>query len=278
MKDALIVSILSVIPRKRSARTMGWLARTRLSRAMMRLFVRAYGVDLDEAQGSLADYPTLEALFTRPLKEGCRVVEDAPEVLVSPVDGRCAAVGRSRDGVLELVHRRHLDLASLLDEDLVEDRDVIVLYLSPKDYHRVHVPREGVVTRYSYLPGTLWPVFPAALRRVKNLFSRNERVSVHFETDRGPLDVVLVGAFGVGRISLVLTDLLTNTGQGRQHVEVDPPHQLERGGELGAFHLGSTVVIATAPGRWRWTVRPGDPVRMGRPIGVAVAALEDHGA
>ena len=87
-----------------------------------------------------------------------------------------------------------------------------MLYLSPRDYHRVHVPREGSATAWRYIAGSLWPVFPAAVRRVDQLFARNERAIVTIETDQGPLQVVLGGAFGVGRITLQVCDLMTNTG------------------------------------------------------------------
>ncbi len=273
MKDALIVSALSVVPRKRGARVMGRVARSRVSRWLTGAFVKAYGVDLGEAEHDRAAYPTLEALFTRRLKPGCRPVDPDPAALVSPVDGRCAFVGPTTNGAIEVAPGRPLELAALLDEPIDGERDVVVLYLSPRDYHRVHVPREGRATRWRYVPGTLWPVFPAAVRRVTNLFARNERVTVRVETAQGPLDVVLVGAFGVGRITLSVCDLITNSGGARSHGALDDV-PLERGAELGVFHLGSTVVLVAEPGRWRFTVAPGEAVRVGARIGHAPPQLE----
>ncbi|MBN2800266.1 MAG: phosphatidylserine decarboxylase [Deltaproteobacteria bacterium] len=267
MKDALIVTALSVLPRKRGARAMGWGARTRVSRAVTRLFVRAYRIDLSEAEGTLADYPTLEALFTRTLKEGARAVDDSPGGVCSPVDGRVAALGRTRAGRLPLTDERALDLAALLGRELDGERDVIVLYLSPQDYHRVHVPVDGELVRWTYTPGTLWPVFPAALRRVDGLFSRNERVAVVLETPRGPVDAVLVGAFGVGRITLEGCELLTNAGQAGGTRDV-APRSVHRGDPLGVFHLGSTVILSLPPGVWDLGVAPGDKVRVGQRLGV----------
>jgi phosphatidylserine decarboxylase len=267
VKDALIVSLLSVAPRKTGARGMGWFARTKASRLLTRAFVAAYGVDLTEATGELADYPTLEDLFTRKLRPGARPVEAAADALVSPVDGTCAFAGRSAGGKIEVAPGRALDLAALLGRPIQGDLDVAVLYLSPRDYHRVHVPREGLARSWSYVPGTLWPVFPAAVRRVDNLFARNERLLVHVATDGGALDVVLVGAFGVGRISLELTDILTNTGGRATGEALEPPVPLARGALLGTFHLGSTVVLAAEPDRWAWTVAAGEPVRYGARIG-----------
>jgi len=268
MKDALIVSLLSVLPRNRGASWMGAAARTRTSAWLTGLFVRAYGVDLSEATGTLRDYATLEALFTRRLREGARPVVSAAGAIVSPVDGRVALVATSVDGAVEIAPGRLLRVDELLGEPVDGERDVVVLYLSPTDYHRVHVPREGLATRWSYVPGTLWPVFPAAVRKVDGLFARNERTIVHVDTDVGPLAVVLVGAFGVGRIEVVVTDLLTNTAARAPRAEpLDPPHRLERGADLGAFHLGSTVILVAPPGVWTWSCRQGEPVRMGAAIG-----------
>ena len=266
MKDALIVSLLSILPRNRSAKAMGWLARTGVSRLFTGLFVWAYGVDLQEATGTLDDYPTLEALFTRTLKLGARPIDPNPFTLVSPVDGRCAAVGRTTNGCIEVAPGRLLDIADLLGDPIEGEVDAVVLYLSPTDYHRVHTPREGRITAFEYTPGTLWPVFPAAVRRVDNLFSRNERMAVHLESDAGPIEVVLVGAFGVGRIELVCCPVQSNTDADAFSQSLSAPIDLTRGAELGTFHLGSTVVLVTPPGRWNWVINPGEPVRLGRAL------------
>jgi phosphatidylserine decarboxylase len=274
MKDALIVSALSLVPRRRGARAMGRVARSRASRWITAAFVKAYGVDLSEAEGELTDYPTLEALFTRTLRDGARPVDDAPEAIVSPVDGTCAWVGPTADGRIALAPGRTLDVGALVGHPLDGEADVVVLYLSPKDYHRVHVPREGEATSWHYVPGTLCPVFPAAVRRIDDLFARNERLVVRCETSEGDLEVVLVGAFGVGRITAAVTDLVTNTGGTAAGARLDPPHRLERAGWLGTFHLGSTVVLVAPPGRWQWSVEVGETVRVGRSIGRRPLRLE----
>lgn len=278
MRDALIVTALSVVPRNRGARAMGRFARSRVSRWLTGAFVRAYRVDLSEADGTLADYPTLEDLFTRRLRPGVRPIAADPEAIVSPVDGTCAFAGRSVGGEIPVAPDRTVRLADLLDEPVDGERDVWVLYLSPRDYHRVHVPREGTARSWRYVPGTLWPVFPAAVRRVRGLFARNERVAVRFDTDHGPLHVVLVGAFGVGRITLALCDLVTNSGGARAAAHLEPAPFLGRGDELGTFHLGSTVVLVGEPGRWRLAVEAGDPVRVGQRIGSGAPRLADREA
>jgi phosphatidylserine decarboxylase len=276
MKDALIVSALSLLPRKTVASGMGSFARSAASRWITRTFVSTYGVDLSEATGSLDDYDSLESLFTRTLKPGARPIADRPDALVSPVDGTVAAVGVTRAGKLELVPGRMLDVPELLGHAGRREWDTAVLYLSPTDYHRVHVPREGHAVDWSYLPGTLWPVFPAAVRKVDGLFSRNERFRVGLQTTDGPrVEVVLVGAFGVGRISVGLTDTLSNAGFEAAQGTLETPAPAERGDWLGTFHLGSTVILAAPPGSVRGDLQVGQKVKMGESIGGIAVGSQD---
>lgn len=266
MKDALIISVLSVLPRKRGARVMGWFARTRFSRLIVRGFVRAYGLNMEEAARPLAEYTTLHELFVRELKSGVRPIDERPHMLVSPVDGTVAAVGRSSDQRIALTPDRSLSLTELLQESPAGELDAIVLYLSPKDYHRVHAPSQGEVNKLSYLPGTLWPVFPAAVRRVEGLFSRNERAHLHLNTADGPIEVVMIGAFGVGRMTLTCSDLITNTGKEGFKKTLNDSFSVARGEHIGTFHLGSTVVLVTPRNQWVWDVEPGEPVKLGAAI------------
>lgn len=246
---------------------MGWFARSGISRLIVRVFVRVYGLNMDEATAPVESYNSLEDLFTRTVKEGARPIDPSPDALVSPVDARVAAVGISKDGRIPLSTDRHLDLSNLFETPLDEERDAIVLYLSPKDYHRVHVPREGQITHWAYIPGTLWPVFPAAVRRVKGLFSRNERALIRIQSDIGQIDVAMVGAFGVGRMTLACCDLITNTGGEASQQRLEAAVHCSAGDELGVFHLGSTVVLMTPKAQWKWCVKPGDVVQMGQAIG-----------
>jgi phosphatidylserine decarboxylase len=111
----------------------------------------------------------------------------------------------------------------------------------------------------------LWPVFPAATRKIDNLFARNERLVFELETERfGTIAEVMVGAFGVGRMSTLLDPIITNTGGAE--VALKPQATVERAGEIGRFEMGSTVILCLEPGRIEWTIKPGQPVRLGRPI------------
>lgn len=264
MRDPLVVAAFSLLPRSATSRWMGWFARTPVSRWIVRVFVAAYGVDLSEMAGTLADYPTLDAFFTRRLRPGARPVTAPEGGLASPVDGAVAFAGRTTEGRFELAPGRMAHVARILGEPVHGERDVAVLYLSPRDYHRVHSPVDGTVTAWRYVPGTLWPVFPAAVRAVEGLFGRNERVVAHIQASPAPVDVVMVGAFGVGRIEAVFTDLMSNTGGAACAGQT--AHGVTAGGDLGAFHLGSTVIVVAAPGTWRWEVAAGDVVRVGGPL------------
>jgi phosphatidylserine decarboxylase len=266
MKDALVVSLLSLLPRNRLARLMGVLARTGFSTWFTRLFVAFYKVNLDEAVTPESGFKSLEQLFTRALKPGLRPIDPDPTVMVSPVDGRVAAVGTTVDGKIAIAPGRMLDIAALLGRPLTEAQTVTVLYLSPQDYHRVHTPLQCNATHWSYRAGTLWPVFPGAVQRVNNLFSKNERMIFSLPNENGPLDLVMVGAFGVGRISSDLTPVISNTGTKSAEGLLAPPTPLAAGAELGKFHLGSTVVLISPKGRWNMTINVGDIVRLGYQI------------
>ena len=281
MKDALIVSLLSVIPKHRAAHGMGVLSRVSLPRPLHRLLVRwfvwKYKVDLSECQGTIEDFPNLARFFIRELKPGVRPTDAEPTAYVSPVDGHVHTFGVIEGGRFAQADGRFGTVANLLGGDRVGSNAIdparfeggayTVIYLSPQDYHRVHSPREGAIRRVRYLPGQLWPVFPAATRRVENLFDLNERMVFELETDAGTLIVAMIGAFGVGRMSSPHTDLISNTGSKPAEQTLD--RQVERAGELGRFEMGSTVVLLAEPGRLTWNsaVQAGAVTRLGRALG-----------
>ena len=271
MKDGLIISALSVLPRTFLSRTIGRAVRIDWPRWMHGLVCRVaqwtVGANLDECVGTYADYPTLNAFFVRPLKPGVRPVDPAPEALTSPVDAHVHDHGVTEDGRLPQSPELDYAVQDLLGGDTRYDRcQYIVLYLAPKDYHRVHSPREGNVVGYRYRAGDLWPVFPGALRR-RNVFANNERLVIRLGTDVGEIPVVMVGAFGVGQMTLSFADTVTNTGTAPEEHAFAEPVPVERADELGRFGLGSTVVMLLPPGTVGWTVQPGEDVKLGQRLG-----------
>jgi phosphatidylserine decarboxylase len=257
---------------------MGRLARVQapdpVLATLMRAYCRIYGVDLSECVVPPGGFSSFDEFFTRRLKPGARVIDMDPNTIVSPADGRVDDWGVIEPGAVFHVKGRAYDVAELLGDQTAGAELVggmfAVVYLSPRDYHRVHAPVTGRVTAIRHVPGTLFPVNAIGVMHVPKLLARNERVVVHQRSaEHGHVVSVLVGAVGVGRISLSFDDsVITNDGRaGGLRVYGEDPPTLERGEELGIFHLGSTVVLLVAKGAPRAFIpAPGDHVRMGGPL------------
>lgn len=212
-----------------------------------RIYARAYGVNLDEAEGGGA-YRSFDDFFTRRLRIGARVVEDAK--IVSPSDGKIVAAGNVADGATILVKGRGYDVAELIgsfeDARRYTDGEYVVVYLHPRDYHRVHAPVDGEVVEVRAIPGDLYPVNSIGERHVPGLFVRNQRVNIVIDTaELGRVSVVMVGATIVGRISVrAMEGPSVPVGN---HL-IQPVIAVCRGDEIGTFHLGSTVVMVLEKG------------------------------
>jgi phosphatidylserine decarboxylase len=238
-----------------------------------RAFARAVGANLEETELALDAYPSFGDFFARRLREGARVVDPTTSVITAPCDGVVAACGRAVDGVLVQAKGHTYTLGELLaDEDYARGfvgGEYATIYLSPRDYHRVHTPVAGSLVAYDYLPGALWPVNPRVASRRAGLFARNERVVIRMNSAAvGDVAVVMVGAAGVGNIALhhgPTSASLRSAGE-RRRVELRDI-TLARGDELGAFRLGSTVVLVFQPGTLALQLEQGQTVRFGEPIG-----------
>jgi phosphatidylserine decarboxylase len=212
------------------------------------VYASVYDVDMTEAAPQNGHYPTFDAFFTRGLRDGARAISD--DALVSPADGRLEATGVVDSGCRILVKGRPYDVAELIGDARDSKRFIggsfAVVYLSPRDYHRVHSPADGRVSLVRGIPGDLFPVNSIGERHIPRLFVRNNRVSIVIDTGGlGRIYVVMVGAVIVGRISVsVLPHPSVPPGD---HV-LDPPARVERGDEIGTFHLGSTAVLLVEPG------------------------------
>lgn len=269
---------LRVLPRKRLSRMLGRLADVPAPQPvldqMMRAYVRAYQVDMSEYVVPEAGFRTFDEFFTRRLRPGARTVDPDPAVLVSPADGRLEDTGPIDLGATCRVKGRLYEIGELLGETLDAARfdggTYWIIYLSPRDYHRVHAPVSGRVTALRHVGGTLYPVNSIGLTHVPRLFARNERVVVHQQSEiHGEVVSIMVGAIGVGRIEVSFDDLRTNVGKSRGGVRryENGEARLERGSELGVFHLGSTVMVMTRPQAGLRSLRqPGDTVRMGEAL------------
>lgn len=280
--DRLLAALQTVLPHHLLSRCAGALAGSRLAPVkapMIATFRRAYRVDLTEAaESDPGRYPSFNAFFTRALKPGARPVAPEADAVVSPADGAVNAAGTIAGDALLQAKGREYGLTELLGgspERAVpfEGGSFATVYLSPRDYHRVHMPLAGRLTETVHVPGRLFAVNRPAARAVPRLFARNERVAALFETGAGPMAVVLVGALLVGSIETVWAGRVTPPrGREVRSWVPDAEVRMAKGAELGRFAMGSTVIVLFAPGRVRWdeVLVPGAEVRMGRRIGALV--------
>lgn len=265
--------ILRVLPRTRITRVMGRLADypwpDRVGQAVVNLYCRAYRVDLDECRRA-SGFESFDAFFTRELRDGARPLPDDPGIVSSPADGRIDSIGPI-DGRAFHVKGRPYHVDELLGDEEEARRYAggagCVVYLSPRDYHRVHAPVAGDISVVRSMPGDYYPVNAIGVRHVHNLFVRNRRVAIAIDTPPesgfGRVTVVMVAAIVVGRITVTgIDERDVSFGAHR----MSPPVHVEHGDEVGIFHLGSTAVIFFEPGVVsRWLVKEG-PIRCGQPL------------
>ena len=274
--------ILHVLPRERITRLVGRVAMAHVPKFLLDpvlgVYSRAYAVNLDEAVVPPEGFASFNEFCTRRLREGVHVIDDRPDVIVSPADGRLDDDGPIDRDARFLVKGQTYDVATLLgsaeDAKTYEGGHYAVVYLSPRDYHCVHSPVAGTVRAVRHIPGSLYPVNELGVKHVPLLFARNERVVVSIDTeDFGTVAVVFVGAFVVGQIRLAF-DAPPRPPHGGEvaYRAYDPSTapRVERGSDLGAFLLGSTVVIVLPPaarGHWERAALPRPaPVRVGQAV------------
>ena len=289
MSERLAVALQYALPKRLLTQLAGKLAGLeggKATTAVIRWFAKRYGVNMAEAANAdPASYASFNQFFTRPLREGVRPIADAD--FVCPVDGAISQFGPIEFDQVFQAKGHFYSTTALVGGDRAlaarfENGDFATIYLSPRDYHRIHMPCAGRLTQMIHVPGELFSVNPATARGVPGLFARNERVVCVFEGEFGPFVMVLVGATIVGSMATVW------------HGVVNPPRRpdivkrgyaegevvLEKGVEMGRFLLGSTVVMLFPQDVLRfgsdWA--PGGPVRMGEPMPRAKSGAPSDGA
>lgn len=255
------------------ARRLAYSDHPRVSRWLIDTVVSRFGVDLGEAtQSDPAAYPTFNAFFTRELRPGVRVADPDPAALLMPADGRISQCGAIEGGRIFQAKGQSFTAAELLGDAVAaapyRDGLFATVYLSPRDYHRVHMPWGGRLMRTVHVPGRLFSVGPAAVAHVPRLFARNERLVCHFDTDFGPMAVVMVGALLVSGVETVWSGeeipgygrAITSKEYGRDKVV-----ELRRFEEMARFNYGSTVIVLLPPGVAELApgLLPEGPVRLG---------------
>ena len=278
LSERLSVLLQYLLPKQAltalAGRFAGWQGGSVTTAAIAR-FVRRYGVNMDEAANpDVGSYSSFNEFFTRPLKASARPLAQA--AFVSPVDGAISQCGPIEGDRIFQAKGHSYTTRALVggDAELAAQYaggEFATLYLSPRDYHRIHMPCAGRLTRMVHVPGDLFSVNPTTARGVPGLFARNERVVCVFEGEHGPFVMVLVGATIVGSMATVWHGVVNppRSGQLREWTYEMGNITLDKGEEMGRFLLGSTVVLLMPQGTWQlptdWT--PTRPIRMGEAMG-----------
>lgn len=277
---SLFILLQKIVPQHLLSRVVGKLAASRvLSRAFIRWFSARYEIDLSEAaESDLHAYPTFNAFFTRALRAGARPLADAEAAVLCPADGAISQLGDLSEAGLLQAKGAYYSAASLLgdaaDAQAFDGGSFATIYLSPRDYHRVHMPVAGRLLSTRYVPGDLFSVNQQTAEAIPSLFARNERLVCLFETAYGPMAIVLVGAMIVAGIETVWAGRACPS-RGRQmrvhdYSTVQPPIELAAGAELGRFYLGSTAIVLFGHGAMELngSLSAGSPVKMGQLLGL----------
>lgn len=286
MKDRLFILSQYLLPHHLLSRLIGCAAECRAVWFKSRLinwFAQQYQVNMSEAQvEDLNAYAHFNDFFTRALKDGARPLDSTPGAVLCPADGAVSQLGKIEQGRVFQAKGHSFSVIELLGGDSQRANpfmggDFATIYLSPKDYHRVHMPLTGTLREMVYVPGRLFSVNQTTAENVPELFARNERVVCLFDTERGPMAVVLVGAMIVASIETVWAGLVTPPKRELKTFKYDEaaraPITLEKGAELGRFKLGSTAIVLFGPEQVQWAeqLAANSAVQMGERLGAAKA-------
>lgn len=278
MSDSLTIFFQHLLPKQALTEFGAYVANAkagRITTGIIRWFVKKYGVNMNEALNSdIASYASFNEFFVRPLKPDARPIADAD--FICPVDGAISQFGPIKHDQIFQAKGHHFSTSDLVggDQQLAaqfENGQFANIYLSPKDYHRIHMPCNGRLTRMIYIPGDLFSVNPVTANGVPNLFARNERVVCVFESEHGPFVLILVGATIVGSMATVWHGIVNppRTKKVRVWDYQSQPIHLNQGEEMGRFLLGSTVVLLFPANALAFNPewQPGASVRLGEVMG-----------
>lgn len=264
-------------PKSAFSGIVGWGARRTLPRSLRapiyETFARVVGAELGEVELSLSQYGSLGAFFSRGLRPGARQLAGDENAWVAPCDGRVVEAESLGQKAVHAKGRGFSLGALLASESLAsafDGGDFVTIYLSPRDYHRVHAPIDCRLLAYHYVPGHLYPVAPFYVEHIDEIFSTNERVVLEFESDRaGTFALVMVGAAGVGNLRLTRPEFESRhlrQSAKMLSVRLDEPLEVQRGDELGAFELGSTVILCTGADAIDMCATVSEPIQFGETL------------
>ncbi|WP_415885622.1 archaetidylserine decarboxylase [Neptuniibacter sp. QD37_6] len=285
--DRLFILFQHVVPQHLLSRLVGKIADCQtpwVKNTFIKWFAKKYQINMTEAREEIpTNYPSFNSFFTRELKDGARTIDRDSANIASPADGAISQLGKIEHGRIFQAKGRGYGLATLLGGDQERAKDFIngefaTIYLSPRDYHRVHMPVKGTLTHTTYVPGDLFSVNQTTAEGVDQLFARNERLVAYFDTEYGPMAMVLVGAMIVAGIETVWSGQEAPALKRPVHTSFSPtspePITLEKGEEMGRFKLGSTVVLLFGKEQISWAedLIAESPVELGKMIAKKVEA------
>lgn len=278
--DTLRTLLQYLIPHHALSRFIYWVMRIRwpfFKNALINWFIKQYKVDMSQAENpDITRYPDFNHFFTRSLSAGARPIAQQKGAVISPVDGRISELGEIKADTIVQAKGYRYSIETLLGGDAEAAKrffngSFINIYLSPRDYHRIHMPVTGELQSMTYVPGRLFSVSPSAVRSIPQLFTRNERVVSLFDSELGYFAMVKVGALFVSSIDTVWHGAVTprkpRTLQRWDYQQGVQP-RLERGDEAARFNMGSTVILLFEPGKltWKADLCPHRPVQLGEII------------
>ena len=277
LKQQIFIRAQRAVPQHKLSRVIGKVAASEnplVKNAVITAFKAQYGIDMSIAeQGNALKFKSFNEFFTRSLKDGARAIDAGAGSIVSPADGAISQLGKIEAGDIFQAKGQSFSVEKLIaDPQLAEpfrNGEFATVYLSPKDYHRVHMPFAGTLTETLYVPGELFSVNQTTAENIPGLFARNERMVCLFDTELGRMAVVLVGAMIVAGIETVATGKVKPTGR----LELNQHNLfLEKGAELGRFYLGSTAVILFEENKIQWDAafKANSAVIMGEALGHAL--------
>lgn len=274
LKKQIFIQAQNVVPQHQLSRVVGKLAASEnplIKNVVISAFKAQYGIDMSIAEQTNAlKFKSFNDFFTRSLKNGVREIDADPQSIISPADGAISQIGPIESGDIFQAKGQKFTIDHLIaDPQLAapfKNGQFATVYLSPKDYHRVHMPFAGTLTETLYVPGELFSVNQTTAENIPGLFARNERMVCLFDTSVGRMAVVLVGAMIVAGIETVATGKVKPTGR----LEVNQ-HDLflEKGAELGRFYLGSTAIVLFEENKMQWddAFKATTEVEMGKALG-----------
>lgn len=275
--DFLKVTPQYIIPQHLLSKLMHWFMQIEqpwIKNTTAKLMIKAFKINVSEAENeNIEDYPTFNAFFTRPLKAEARPIDETPHAWCSPVDGVISQSHSIHGNKMIQAKKHEYETEALLGGDIeyaqnFKNGDAAVIYLSPKDYHRIHCPIDATLNSMTYVPGDLFAVNPATVQNVPGLFARNERLILRFENEHGDFCLVMVGAILVGSMETVWHGKVTpDYLPTLKHWDYSDQYiTFEKGQEIGRFNMGSTVILLTPNGQMPelGQIAQNTPIKMGQ--------------